>query len=409
MPFPLNLEDLLGHWESYLVSLAIGIAFGVVLEVAGFGDSRRLAAQFYLGDMTVLKVMFTGIVVAMVMVFAASAVNLLDFNLVWVNPTYLWPGIVGGLIMGVGFIIGGFCPGTSLVSAATGRLDGLFFAVGAFFGIFVFGETVGSFEDFWYSSYEGRYIIPEFLNISTGATVVILVLFALFAFAFAEQMERIFGGADLKKAPKWRFGAAGTLLASAVVVMLIGQPDTDDRWNTIKDEKAPMLANRDVQVQPGEVLALMRDDRINLILLDVREEADFNLFHLLDAVNIPADKIPDHLKDFRAKSANTVFMVISNDEKAATEVWKTMVSESVPNVYLLEGGINNWITVFADADFKTATPVENRADDTLAYAFTSALGSRYSMANPNPDVFQLEYTTKVKLQAARGGKSGGCG
>ena len=123
MPFPLNFEDLLGHWESYLVSLAIGIAFGVVLEVAGFGDSRRLAAQFYLGDMTVLKVMFTGIVVAMVMVFAASAAGLLDFNLVWVNPTYLWPGIVGGLIMGVGFIIGGFCPGTSLVSAATGRLD----------------------------------------------------------------------------------------------------------------------------------------------------------------------------------------------------------------------------------------------------------------------------------------------
>ena len=285
----------------------------------------------------------------------------------------------------------------------------MFFAVGAFFGIFVFGETVGSFEDFWYSSYEGRYIIPEFLNISTGAAVVILVLFALFAFAFAEQMERIFGGADLKKAPKWRFGAAGTLLASAVVVMLIGQPDTNDRWNTIKDEKAPMLANRDVQVQPGEVLALMRDDRINLILLDVRDEADYNLFHLLDAVNIPADKIPDHLKDFRAKSANTVFMVISNDEKAATEVWKTMVSESVPNVYLLEGGINNWITIFADEDFKTASPVASRTDDTLAYAFTSALGSRYSMANPNPDVFQLEYTTKVKLQAARGGKSVVCG
>ncbi|KAB2855636.1 MAG: rhodanese-like domain-containing protein, partial [Anaerolineae bacterium] len=275
--------------------------------------------------------------------------------------------------------------------------------------IFLFGETVGSFEDFWYSSYEGRYIIPEFLNISTGATVVILVLFALVAFAFAEQMERIFGGADLKKAPKWRYGAAGTLLAGAVVVMFIGQPDTEDRWNTIKDDKAPVLANRDVQIQAGEVLALMRDDRINLILLDVRDEADFNLFHLLDAVNIRVDEIPDHLKEFRAKSANTVFMVIGNDEKAATEVWKTMVSESVPNVYLLEGGINNWITTFADEEFKATSLIERHADDTLAYSFASALGSRYAMANPNPDVFQLEYTPKVKLQAARGGKSGGCG
>jgi rhodanese-related sulfurtransferase len=344
-----------------------------------------------------------------VLVFAASAIGLLDYNLVWVNPTYLWPGIVGGLIMGVGFIIGGFCPGTSLVSAATGRLDGLFFAIGAFFGIFVFGETVGSIEDFWYSSYEGRYTIPDFLNLSTGSVVVILVLFALAAFAFAEQMERIFGGSDLKKAPKWRYGAAGTLLASAFVVMWIGQPDTNDRWHDLEDEKAPLLADRSVQIHPGEVLTLMRDDRINLVLLDVRDESDYNLFHILDAANVPTHKIPSHLNDFRGKAANTVFVVMSNDEKAATEVWKTMVAESVLNVYILEGGLNNWITTFAEADFKTANALVTHKDDVLAYTFSSALGSRYPMANPNPDVFQLEYTPKVKLQGARGGKSGGCG
>ena len=79
--------------------------------------------------------MFTAIVVAMVLIFAATALGLLDYNAIWVNPTYLWPGIVGGLIMGAGFIIGGFCPGTSLVAAATakstayslcGRLTGIF-------------------------------------------------------------------------------------------------------------------------------------------------------------------------------------------------------------------------------------------------------------------------------------------
>lgn len=105
-PFP--LEPLLGKAGMYLVYLLIGFSFGAVLEMAGFANSPKLAAQFYFKEMTVLKVMFTGIVVAMLLVFAASGLGLLDYNRVWVNPTYLWPGILGGLIMGFGFIVGGF-------------------------------------------------------------------------------------------------------------------------------------------------------------------------------------------------------------------------------------------------------------------------------------------------------------
>ncbi len=97
----------------------------MTLESAGFGNSKLLAAQFYFKDMRVFKVMFTAIIVAMTLIFLSSALGLLDYNLIWVPPTYLWPGIVGGLIMGVGFIIGGFCPGTSLVGLATGKLDAI--------------------------------------------------------------------------------------------------------------------------------------------------------------------------------------------------------------------------------------------------------------------------------------------
>jgi uncharacterized membrane protein YedE/YeeE len=139
--FPLPLAELLGHWGSYLVYLLVGLAFGATLETAGFGNSTKLAAQFYFRDMTVFKVMFTAIIVAAALIFLSSAVGLLDYKLVWVPPTYLWPGIVGGLIMGVGFIVGGFCPGTSLVAMATGKIDGIFFVAGVLFGIFIFGET----------------------------------------------------------------------------------------------------------------------------------------------------------------------------------------------------------------------------------------------------------------------------
>ena len=97
--FPLPLTDLLGHYGSYIVYLAIGFAFGYILEISGFGNSKKLAAQFYFKDMTVIKVMFGGIIVAMALIFGASALGILDYNLLWVNPTYLWPGIIGGLIM----------------------------------------------------------------------------------------------------------------------------------------------------------------------------------------------------------------------------------------------------------------------------------------------------------------------
>jgi hypothetical protein len=106
--FPLPLSQYFVPFGIYLVYLLIGFAFGYVLEMAGFGTSRKLANQFYFRDMTVLKVMFGAIITAMLLLFSATALGLLDYNLIWVNPTYLWPGIVGGLIMGFGFIIGGF-------------------------------------------------------------------------------------------------------------------------------------------------------------------------------------------------------------------------------------------------------------------------------------------------------------
>ena len=61
---PLDISSELGKAGGYLVFFLIGSGFGVALELAGFGDSRRLAAQFYFKDMTVLKTMFTGIIVA---------------------------------------------------------------------------------------------------------------------------------------------------------------------------------------------------------------------------------------------------------------------------------------------------------------------------------------------------------
>ena len=93
----------------------IGIGFGFFLERAGFGSARKLTDQFYFKDMAVFRVMFTAIVTAMLGLFYLAACGWVDLSLVYIQPTYLWPQIVGGLLLGVGFVVGGYCPGTSLV------------------------------------------------------------------------------------------------------------------------------------------------------------------------------------------------------------------------------------------------------------------------------------------------------
>lgn len=193
---PFDLAALFGATGSYLIYLGIGFAFGFVLESTGFGDSRRLAAQFYFRENRVLKVMFTAIVVAMTLIFWASALGLLDYDEIWVNPTYLWPGIVGGLIMGVGFILGGYCPGTSLVSMVTLKLDGIFFVLGIVTGILAFGETVGYISEFWNSSFMGRFTLPELLGLKTGVVVFLAVIMALAMFLGFEWIRSAMYGKD---------------------------------------------------------------------------------------------------------------------------------------------------------------------------------------------------------------------
>ncbi|MEG8946068.1 YeeE/YedE thiosulfate transporter family protein [Rosettibacter firmus] len=176
---------------SLVVAFIIGIGFGFALERGGFGNARILAAQFYFYNMRVLKVMFTAIITAMLGLFYFSWIGWLDLSLIYLTDTYILPQIIGGLLLGIGFVIGGYCPGTSVVSASTGRYDGMMYLAGMFFGIFVFGEIFPLIESFYNSTPMGRITLPEFLGLSHGMIVFLVVLMALGAFAAAEWSEKV--------------------------------------------------------------------------------------------------------------------------------------------------------------------------------------------------------------------------
>jgi rhodanese-related sulfurtransferase len=407
--FPLPLVELLGQYGSYFIYLLVGLAFGATLEMAGFGNSKKLAAQFYFKDMTVFKVMFTAIIVACVLIFLSSSIGLLDYNLVWVPPTYFWPGIVGGLIMGFGFIVGGFCPGTSLVAMATGKVDGVFFILGALTGIFLFGETVSSYAVFFESSYMGRFTLPELFGVDYGVVVVAVVVMALFMFWGAEKVEAAMGGETAQKAPRWAVPAAAGLVALAVLTLVLGQPSNADRWKMIEAEQTALLDGREVQVSPAELLSVIHDSRIKTVMLDVRDERHYNQFHIHGARQLRQEDIVDTARELMFEGANTVFIAMGNDESAATEAWKMLKAESLPNVYILEGGVNNWIRTFGEDTFVQERLLRDRDNDQPAFRFDAALGARHPAAEPNPYAYEIEFEPKVKLELKRAPTSGGCG
>lgn len=191
---PLSITQNLSDNTIFLVYFFIGIGFGFFLERGGFGNSRKLALQFYLRDSTVFKVMFTAIITGMIGLAFMNDFGWIDLNLIYLNPSYLWSGIAGGLIMGVGFAIGGYCPGTSVVGLSTLKSDAVFYILGSLFGMFVFGETIPFFKKFFLSGFIGaRDTIYKSTGLTIGQVGFIVIVIALLGFWGAEKAELIFG------------------------------------------------------------------------------------------------------------------------------------------------------------------------------------------------------------------------
>jgi uncharacterized membrane protein YedE/YeeE len=190
MMAPFSEFGYFGNRATLALALVIGIGFGWFLERSGMGSAKKLAGQFYLRDLTVFKVMFTAILTAMLGVFWLGWIGFVDISRIYVPETFLAPQLVGGLVFGAGFALGGLCPGTSCVSAATGRIDGLFVVIGMFAGVLAMGLLFPSFQSFYQSTARGTFTLPELLHVSYGVVVFGIVLIALAGFRAAEAIER---------------------------------------------------------------------------------------------------------------------------------------------------------------------------------------------------------------------------
>jgi len=264
--FPLSFatDDL-----RLLTGVLIGFGFGFVLERAGFGNAKKLAGQFYLNDMTVFKVMFTAILVAMVGLYGLASVGLVDMSMIWINPTFMPAQAVGGFLLGIGFIMSGLCPGTSVVSMVSGRIDGWVTFVGIFFGIALFILTVD-----WFPGLHSLYLagagevslLHEVMGVPALVLAVIMVAGAVLAFVGAEKVESIFlakrGSVELTppSRPRIKLAMGGSLAGLAIVTLAAGSPSRDPGPVPVQSLAPLSLAESLIEREPGLLIIDLRAD-----------------------------------------------------------------------------------------------------------------------------------------------------
>ena len=189
---PLSVNEIISENTNLFLAFIIGIGFGFVLEQSGFSSSRKLAGVFYGYDTVVLKVFFTAAITAMLGLLFFSLFGWIDLNLIYINPTYLTSAIVGGIIMGAGFIIGGYCPGTSFCGASIGKIDAFVFIGGLFIGILIFTLGYKIWDCMYLAKFLGFPKISQTLGLSDGVFGFLLILVALAMFWVAEWAEKRF-------------------------------------------------------------------------------------------------------------------------------------------------------------------------------------------------------------------------
>ncbi len=194
---PLTLTPDFPQWLSLLIAFLIGIGFGFALEQAGFSSSRKLAGMFYGYDTAVIKVFFTAALTALIGSQIMSYMGLIDLSQVFVNEFYLNSSIAGGIIMGAGFIMGGFCPGTGISAAAIGKIDAMVFILGGFLGAFLFAESWPLIGDFATANYKGPVKLNEVMGLSPALFTFLLVIVAMLMFWLSEKAEKRFSRPDI--------------------------------------------------------------------------------------------------------------------------------------------------------------------------------------------------------------------
>ena len=336
------VPDVVGNELNFIVALIIGVFFGVILEQAGFSTSKKLVGLFYGYDFTVLRVFFTAGIVAMIGVIAFEHFGLLDINLTYINPTFLWSALIGGLIMGLGFVVGGFCPGTSICAAAIGKIDAMIFIAGSFIGVLIFAEGYPIWEGLYKANNWGNVRVFDSLGMQQTVFAFILTAFSLFAFWMASIIENKVNG--IKK-PAFRFtpyyvtiGVIGFVLSLSAFVLTERK---DSLQNLVSDKE--FVNNFDLKTMSVDEFAyrIIKGDN-KLQIIDFRPMKEYEKQSLPGSTSFTFDNLfeKEPSKILRLRHKTNVF--VADDEYQERQFAIIADRLGFSNVTILKGGLKSF-------------------------------------------------------------------
>ncbi len=385
-----------------MLALVIGFFFGYLLEHAGFSTSKKLVGVFYGYDFTVWRVFFTAAITGMVGILALAHFGLLNLDAIYINPLYLWSVIVGGIIMGFGFIIGGFCPGTSICSTFIGKIDALFFVIGVAIGIFLFIIGYPLVQGLHKGSYMGTPQLFDTLNISMGLFTFLVIIFAFFTYWAVEKIElKVNNGKSADPTPKSTF-AKITGFAVVVAIFALFIPP---KKPTMLAEFAKPDFGKDMHINyitPDEVaVRLIKGDK-SMQFVDLRLPGEFKKLALPYAVNAKPEQFCQMKMKNVFNAAGKITIIYSNDNNLdrRAAALATKVGYEPQNIWVLKGGFPAFKKDILDFKPPAVMPANRMLRTT--YLFREEFG---------PQVMQILKNSKPRKVVIPKAKRalGGCG
>lgn len=285
--FPLYQKGVFDYPMAMAIATLLGIGFGFALERGGFGNARVLVAQFYLTEMRVLKVMFSAIVVTAIGLGLLGGLDLVDLGAVQIPATFWWPQIVGGLLLGVGFIISGHCPGTAAVAGTSGNLDGSVTVLGVILGGLGFGLAYPLFDGLYNSGSAGVVTAPETLGVAWPILALVVTVGAIAAFFGAEAIERWAAKRDGTEVPYCDTTTRNQVYAGFLLTALAGVATL----GIDRDEPAPMVRAAE-RLTPEALADGLITDPGGLWVIDLRDAAACGEARIPGALCLPQGEEP---------------------------------------------------------------------------------------------------------------------
>src|SRR4030067_631785 len=156
-----------------LNGLIAGILFGFFLQKGRVVRYDKQVGALRLTDMTIVKFMFSAILVGMV---GVQILHILEIAKPLIKPTIIGANVIGGLVFGIGWGLLGYCPGTSLGALGEGRVDALWGILGMLTGAALFAEVYPLLSNTvleWGKA--GSITLPQILGMNPWLVIVIFI------------------------------------------------------------------------------------------------------------------------------------------------------------------------------------------------------------------------------------------